>query len=373
MIKRFLLAILVIAFTADGAIFVQAQEICGCAFVDKEQPVNVSVRPDGARKEVPAKPNMRIRSGDLLKVQKQARATLVCDGVKGNLSLNNPPLLQPVPCQTKSEDIFRIGPGRVAEGATMNDTADLSIPIVFSPRKTRLLDAHPTLRWRVVRDATRYRVTVRGPEGRVWSTTVAAKPGAEVQEIVYPSSRDTPPLQAGVTYKLIVETNDRSSDEEDEPGLGFTLLTADKALKIRAAEAEINRLNLAEITRRFLVASMYANADLNYEAIMLLEASPDTLSDPESVRLLAELYLYIGLTRKAEATYLKVFEPKLKEKDTELGQAIASHMLGQIYERLGSRTAAIQSFLEAKRLYRMLEDGKAIEQIDARLKILQPR
>jgi hypothetical protein len=373
MIRRFLPVILLIACAAGGAAFVQAQEVCGCAFVDKEQPVNVSVRPDGARKEVPAKPNMRIRSGDLLKVQKEPRGTLVCDGVKGNVPLKNPPLLQPVPCQVKKDDIFRIGPGRVVEGATMNDAADSSIPIVLSPRRTRLLGAHPTLRWRSVRGATRYRVIIRGPEGRVWSTTVNATPGAEAQEIIYPSSPDTPPLQPGVTYKLIVEANDRSSDEEDEPGLGFTLLTADQALKVREAEAEIDKLKLAETTRRFLVASMYTNADLNYEAIMLLEACPETFNDPESLRLLGELYLYIGLIRKAEATYLKLFEPKLKEKDTDLGQATASRMLGQIYEALGSRAAAVQSFSEAKRLYQTLEDEKATLQINERLKILQQR
>jgi hypothetical protein len=363
-----------------GAISASAQTppACACAFVKDQPPQGVSVVFAGELQPRTARAGTIVLTGDLIKVTPEVRGTLVCDNVQNPVFLTRTPRSQPVPCKSSPEEGILIGRnGRKIDGRTMSDTSDVGFPVALSPRSTKLRDARPVLRWTAIPDATTYKITVRGEAGS-WSANVPAKPGAQVQEVVYPqpcaSERDTncaPPLRAGETYKLVVEANGRNSEEEDLPNMGFTLLPGEEVRKVLSLEEGINRLALEDSLKTKMRASLYANYGLNADAITLVEGDPLAQRNPEVVRLLGDIYLKLGLTRRAEALYLNLLKPDLVAQDTPAGKAATHQTLGDIYEALGNLQEAIKYYEEAKSLYLGLKDRETVRKIEARLSDLR--
>jgi tetratricopeptide (TPR) repeat protein len=225
----------------------------------------------------------------------------------------------------------------------------------------------------MVADATSYKVTIRGDEGS-WSFTVPAKSGCQIQELIYPqpcasgqNSGCAPPLKAGESYKLVVQAKGRSSEEEDLPNLGFTLLTGEEIQKVQSITEALNRLAIGDSIKVKMRASVYANNGLNAEAIRVLEEDGPSQRNPEALRLLGNLYLKIGLTRKAEALYLNLLKPELLGQDTLAGKSITHQTLGEIYEALGNKKEAIKYYLVAKNIFRVLGDRESTGKIESRL------
>jgi hypothetical protein len=358
--------------------YAQTPPACGCAFVNNRQPRNVKVEFAGDSRVVDAKVDMVVHTGDIIKVLHPVSGMLVCDNVQRMVVLSRTPRNQAVPCNNNPKEGILIGRnGRMIESTTMSDTTDTGFPVVLSPRSTKLFNARPLLRWTGVSNATSYKVTVRGNEGS-WSTNVPAKPGAEIQEMVYPQAcasdqnRDcAPSLQAGESYKLIIEANGRNSEEEDLPNLGFTVLTGEEAQKVRSRADEINRLALGEPLKTQMLASLYANKELNADAIATLEGVQISQRNPAVVRLLGNLYLKLGLTRRAEALYLNLLNANMVAQDTPAGRAITYQTLGEIYEALGNSQEAIKYYVEAASLYRSLKDQESANKIESRLSVLR--
>ncbi len=178
-------------------------------------------------------------------------------------------------------------------------------------------------------------------------------------ELTFPPG--APALEPGAAYRLTVEAGERSSAEEPGAGLGFTLLATDEAEAVRAAEAKIRALGLADTPTRLLVANLYANHSLYAEAIELLsplEGSPQ----PAVARLRGDLYLGIGLNRQAEESYLKAQELSQQANDPE-GQATAHTSLGRIYDLLGNRQEAIRHWQQALTSYEQLGDQAKITEL----------
>lgn len=373
---RHALFIIVGYLISFGAISVSAQTppACACVFVKDQPPQGIRVVFAGESKPRSAQAGMVVFTGDLIKVTPKVRGTLVCDNVPNPVVLTRTPRNQAVPCNGRPEEGILIGRnGRKIDSRTMSDTSDVGFPIALSPRLTKLRDARPVLRWTAIPEATTYKVTVRGETGS-WSTNVPAKPGGQVQEVVYPqpcaSERDTncaPPLRAGETYKLVVEANGRSSEEEDLPNLGFTLLPGEEVQKVLSAEEKINRLTLEGSLKTKMRASLYANSELIADAITLLESDPLSQRNPEAVRLLGNLYFKLGLTRRSEALYLNLLKPDLAAQDSPAGKAVTRQTLGEIYEALGNLQEAIKYHKEAKNLYLGLKDRESARRIEDRL------
>jgi hypothetical protein len=287
----------------------------------------VSVKEKGWNNFAPVVFGSILHPGDLLRVDPASQAKVVCS----DLTLHT---IQPgttgIPCAGERE-ILQMSNGSLIN-PTRSWTNDGLSPVVLSPRKTKLLSSHPILSWTPIRGASNFRVIVRGPR-LYWITQVAAK-----NEILYPDS--APRLESGVSYKLIVETGDRSSSSEPGPDLGFSILDSKAAQEVQSAQKQIEGLGLPEGPTQFLIAHLYAANGLNAEAIQRLEVLSPRFKAAAVERLLADLYLRIGLPRQAEASYLKSLDLAREEKD-EVGQMMVHLALARIYEQtLGNQKAA---------------------------------
>lgn len=300
-----------------------------------------------------------LRYGDLLRLGPQSQATVICADltlvtVRSGFS--------GVPCRSVARSVLVYGGSLVSP--TRGDMSGL-IPIVLSPRRTKLLTTRPTLRWTPMAGVTTYTVSVRGPNVN-WSADVSSR-----TEVVYPD--DAPVLAPGATYKLIVVGGGRSSDEEGEAGLGFTLLKPHEVQAVREQESRIRELGLAKAPTQFLIALLYGSIGLNAEAIEELRDLSEILKQPAVVRLLADLYRDIGLNRQAEEAYLQALDLSQREDDVE-GEALAQNALGLIYEALGNKGEAVRRLKMAMELYQKLGDARMVLEIRDILGVLsQPQ
>ena len=316
---------------------------------------NLSLKRRGWSEYAPALFGMAVHNGDLLRLEGTSQATVACSDLtlaKAAGGVNS------VPCKV-TRPVLVYGDSLIIP--TRADTPS-DIPIAISPRKTRLLNAYPTLRWSSVPGANSYKITVRCPN-LTWSTDVSGK-----TELVYPNS--APALQPGATYKLTVQANNRSSDEEQGAGLGFTMLKPEEAQAVRGSEARIRNLGLAEPATRLLMANLYASQGLNAEAIDQLQELAKAAQEPAVLRSLGDLYLKVGLNRLAEGTYIQALDLSQKANDIE-GQAAANNALALVYEALGNNAEAIQRSQKALGWYQKLGDSNTAKQIQDRLASLQ--
>ena len=301
------------------------------------------IRRTGWTSEAPALPGAEFGKGDLLYLEPDGKAALVCPSL--DLALLEDPI-NPYGCRTAAAPALAYAAGLAIP--TRSD-AGAGYPVSLAPRGAKLLNPRPTLRWSEVPGATAYRVEVRGTS---WSTLVTG-----VTELVYPA--DAPPLEPGKTYRLVVEAGGRSSDEEPGAGLGFSLLDSDEARQVYAGQQEIRSWQLSDQATRLLVARLFAAHGLLAEAQDMIWPIRSTL--PAAGRLLGDLYLDTGLSRHAEEAYLEALSAAEAAGDLE-GQALSLAALGSVYLRLGNREQAAARFDAAARLYEALgDDDRAIE------------
>lgn len=314
----------------------------------------VEVKRKGGSGFAPASVGMAIRRGDLLRLDGSAQAKVAC----ADLTVHKLPAgqLSGVPCVDARPALL------VHEGSLLSPTraeASEEIPVVVAPRRTKLLDPHPLLRWAPMPGVSDFKVGVRGPSVE-WSKEVHA-----ATSVVYP--QDAPALTPGGTYKVTVVAAGRSSEETSEPGLGFMLLDAEEARKVREETERIRALGLTGETTKLLTAHLYASHGLDAEAIELLEESAKEIKVPAVLRSLGDLYARAGLYRLAEERYLKAAQLS-KEADDREGQALARQALGILYrEAFGLEGEARRAFGEALELFRALGDATAVQQIQERL------
>jgi|SRR5882724_5786411 len=243
---------------------------------------------------------------------------------------------------------------------TRGRPSDGSFPIVLSPRKTKLLSPLPVLRWTPVSGAVAYAVIVRGAN-LFWSSQVRST----ATELVYPEM--APQLKAGVDYKLIVQTIDRSSADEPGLGLGFSVLGSKDRQAVEKEQKKIGDLKLPEGPTQFLTAQIYATHGLNAEAIQRLESASQTFKVAAVARLLGDLYLKVGLTRQAEAHYLTSVDLSRDETDDE-GEMLAHLALADIYEQaLGNNKSATEHLDTAVALARKIGDDVTASQAATKL------
>jgi hypothetical protein len=331
----------------------------GAAAVPTESGLIVGVQGDAAVKRAgwsdyaPALFGAPLRRGDLLRLGSADRATVVCADLKlatveGGVSGS--------PCQTAPRTPL------VYEGVLLNPTrgdgGSGDYPLVVSPRKTKLLNPLPILRWQPVPGAQSYKVSIQGTN---WTSEVSG-----ANELAYPDS--APVLQPGLNYRLIVAAGDRSSNEESGAGLGFSVVAAEEAKTIKEAEAKIRRLGLPETATALLIANMYATNGLYAEAIEGLSRLPGP-QQPAVSRLLGDLYVSTGLNRLAEERYATAIARSEALHDVE-GQAQAHHALGRVYDALGNPADARTHLSDALALYDRLGDAKKAAEVKAQLDAL---
>jgi hypothetical protein len=308
---------------------------------------DATVKRAGWQNYAPALFGAPFRKGDLLRLATAARVVVAC----ADLKLSELPAgVSGFPCKPAADPGILVYAGRLAS-PTRGEPGMGEYPVVISPRATKLLDTRPTLRWTAVPGAASYRLSLRGT---AWSTTIDG-----ATEMSYPS--DAPALKPGTAYRLVVEAGQRSSAEEAGAGLGFTLLEADEAEAVHAAEATIRALGLADAATRLLVANLYANHGLYAEAIDVLDPLANS-GEPAVPRLVGDLFLSIGLNRHAEESYLQALRLSEGASDVE-GQAATHAVLGNIYETLGNRDETVRHWQAAIAGYEQLGDQARIAQL----------
>ncbi len=342
---------------SEGGVPAQAQE--SGAIADSSGAMNLvvsvkgqlEVKRKGWSQFAPALFGTSLRRGDLLRLGGgSSEAKVVCSGLTVHDVSSG---VGGVPCVAARPVL------RYHDDSTISPRGyeSVSFPMVISPRKTKLLNPRPTLRWSPVEGVTRYRVIVRGIDV-VWSGDVGST------KLVYPDT--APSLDPRNSYKLIVIANGRQSDEESAPGLGFRVVEPREAKEIREEEKKIRELGLSDMATQFLVVHLYATHGLNAEAIEQLEGLSKGLDEPAAVRMLGDLYVAVGLCRQAEGRYLLALELSKKANDEE-GEALAHKALGAIYESLGNRDHVVQHFKSAVELFNRLGAREAVTEIEAHL------
>jgi hypothetical protein len=145
-----------------------------------------------------------------------------------------------------------------------------------------------------------YQVTVSGPQLH-WRAEVNTS-----TVLVYPDDPEKR-LIPGEVYQLTVRAGDHNSDEEDVSGRGFTLLTAQEAQSVYAAEQKIVSLtaNLPETASRLLLAQLYAERGLIADAIEQLRELAAMTHEPGVPQFLGELYVAIGLNSLAKEQFIQ--------------------------------------------------------------------
>ncbi len=211
---------------------------------------------------------------------------------------------------------------------------DPSIPYVISPRKTFLDTRRPKLRWNKVKGANSYTVKIVTDSKIIWEQTV--------KETEF-NSRDDLPLEPGVDYSLIVESDNGSSSkmDSDKSSISFQLLDEDKIKSLANEEKKITELGLTDDEETLELADLhFSESGLIAKAIEILEQRIAAASQTSEIYVtLGNLYRFVGLYSLAEERYRKALE--LIKPGIELEeQIIAQAGLAIICTLLGNETEA---------------------------------
>lgn len=308
----------------------------------------VAVKHKGWASYAPVVFGTDLHPGDLLRIDENSRVTIVCS----DLTLRDITAgVTGLPCTGSRRVLLR--PDGSIINATRNWLIAGTFPQVLSPRKTKVLSLQPVLRWTPVAGSTSYKITVRGG-GIEWKTKVYS-----VTEITYPY--EAPKLQAGIDYKLIVETDNQSSSSyESGPDLGFSILSPEDYKKVLHEEKQIEDLRLPSGPTEFLIARLYSSYGLRAEAIEKLEHTLQQFRAAAVMELLGDLYASIGLVRLSESNDLRAIELAESEND-EIGLMFTHMALARIYKQeLSNSKAAIEHFASALALGNKLGDNLTI-------------
>ncbi len=178
---------------------------------------------------------------------------------------------------------------------------DQSIPYLISPRLGFLDTRRPKLRWNKVKGTTSYTVKIVADSKIIWEQTV--------KEAEFNSCEDLP-LEVGVDYSLIVESdNGRSSEmDSDRSKLKFQLLDKDKIKSLPDDVKKITKLGLTDDEETLELANLYFGQKygLLAKATEILEQRIAANSQTSEVYVEAgNLYRVVGLYSLAEERYRK--------------------------------------------------------------------
>ncbi len=312
------------------------------------------------RRMVRATTGTRIYPGDTLRTAQTGQVLIQC----ADLSIQSVPAGQHQlnRCPKASEQSGGlsgiIAPPHRGDAITWNNA---QIPYIISPRRTKLLNDKPMLRWNPVPGATSYTVNVQG-EGVNWTTQVSNT------QVVYAGDQ---PLKPGGHYLLFVETNTGalSLDEPVRPGgLHFSLLDENQAQYVRAAAQQITQQNWTDQTKALALANLYIKNGLICEAIEKLEAlAAGGLETASIYHTLGDLSLnYLALVPQAGAYYLKSI--KLADpEDTETRIAVLDG-LRQVQSALGNKDEATSWLTQAQVQCKALTDLECASALEKQLR-----
>lgn len=241
------------------------------------------------------------------------------------------------------------------------------IPYIISPRRTKLLENKPTLRWNPVAGATSYKLSILENRAKLnWEMTVNGT------EAVYPGE---PALKPGVKYRLIVEANTGVSSESPlvEGDSEFSLLDEKEVEAVKEAVRTIEQQVPNAASQKLAIAQVYLSANLIAEAIETLESLPAAGVETAPIyRTLGEMYRVRSQLMPQAEIYYKRAISKAKPDDIE-ELTDARYGLAQVYSSMRNYPEAIRYLKLAKDGYQTLGDLQMVEKIGKQLQDAQRR
>lgn len=166
------------------------------------------------------------------------------------------------------------------------------LPLILTPRNTRVANRKIAFRWQEVPGAQGYRVTVGffDEPSRVWETTVAHPP------LIYPN--DAPPLQPGKVYVWRVET---IGEGKGTDSAWFMPVPSAEARDIQFALKNLEARSPDVATYALIAAGFLDSHGCYADALQLLQSAIRAAPDREDLRLsLAHFYDVVGLKELAQ-------------------------------------------------------------------------
>lgn len=275
--------------------------------------------------------------GDVIVAKQDAQAEAVCnDGqvirVAPDQSLTvtcgemPDPIYRRIILRIHGEQIEALSPARL-------DPPDYdSLPVVLSPRNSKLIDGRPAICWLPVEEAEEYEVIVRRLDSELWRVTTRET------ELPYPKAQ--PALEAGGSYLIDILAR-KESDENSWPSerVSVTMLSAADAEQVRQFEAQVEALDLSAEAAHFFLAAYYADQELCdaaiAELVLLVKEAPSAMAH----RLLGDVYLAVVLDDDAARSY---------EEASRLAQAQSNRLIRAEAEvGLGHVASAAEEFGDA--------------------------
>ena len=357
---KFLTTVLILTLSSIGSILISTQKVAAQVVITLNG--SVEWKPQGGRFNQVFQ-NMTLRQGSLLRLRQGANVTIACpDGyLRTWTTYGTSGLSQICP------------PPRLRSGRVITPRSGIQdIPYAILPRATTILSSQPILRWNSITDANNFTLIVRG-QGLNWTERVERVDvcTGQICEFTFPGESQ---LEIDTAYRLVIEAdNGRSSAEETTGGLGFKLLNTPEATEVNQIIERIEAQDLSLVSKALTLANLYQSYNLISDAIQTLERVSQEEKAVEIYRQLGGLYHQIGLPLEAEFHYLRaIMLAKADNNINILELSAAQFGLGEVNYALGRNNDAVRLFHDAKRGYARLGDIQQVDQIEARLEILNP-
>lgn len=167
--------------------------------------------------------------------------------------------------------------------------------IILAPRQTEIRDERPTLRWRRVPGATRYRVTLAGDDGELWRHETGDT------AIAYPADAPALPRGQDLSWTLVAASDRGPVDQEEN---GFRIKPAEESETIGRQLDQIEKG--AGRAAPFVAGAYLGGQGLLLEAIgRFVELCRREPEQPGPHEALGQLYRAVGLTDLAAAELQK--------------------------------------------------------------------
>lgn len=257
--------------------------------------------------------------------------------------------------------ILSLEGGMVVESQTKEKEADYGrIPVILSPRNTRLLELAPELRWVEVDGAIEYVLSLSGRTGFDAITVDAAELDCVVDALTQPNricSLPWPatdwPLAAGQRYFLTVAARTGvAADLRLSETSALRTLAGDAADGVKADVTGIQALDLDAVTQDVLLAGVYVRNELYGKTIDAYEQAVSARPAPAIYVALGDVYSQVALYRWAFQAYQSALGLLSQGEDDPALRAAAEFGIGRVYYAYADNyTEAARHFEAAMRLY----------------------
>lgn len=295
---------------------------------------------------------------DLLMTTSNSNAIIFCS----DLSLVEIPhdYYGGIPCPQNGIRIYRdkslvVDPRR-------NSQTSKEFPYILEPRHTFILDGNPMFIWHSS-DAHPYTVGLAGGE-------IDWEIETNNNYVIYPDT--APSLESGIPYRVIVtDSNNRSSEEEKNFDLSFSVLPTKEINEIQSSVEKIRTYEsvIHAYSVQFLIAEIYTSYNLDINAINILKEIAKNRDDPIVYQRLGNLYTKIGLYAEALQPYRYAIIKYQSSHDLN-EEAYSLIGLGVAQQGSGDDLSAKENFQTAYNKFLFIGNNEGMNYANDRLKIM---